>query len=79
MEEAIREFSRKHGRAPTEIVVSPAAAVVLAAQSSMPPFVGDVPLRVGEPDRPCPWLVLTDLPGGRQGVVAGEFDGRARA
>ncbi len=83
VDDAIAEFRRQHGgRDPSEVLVSPEAALVIAAQESLAPFAGGVPVRVAPPPAlPAELpggsatrvvLLLAELPGGRMGVVAGQ-------
>lgn len=52
--DAIGEFKRTHdGAAPTEVLVTPSAAVVLTAQESLPSIWDGVPVRVA----PLPFVV----------------------
>ena len=76
--DAIAEFKRLHGGVdPTEVVVTRIATVIIAAQQSLPAIYDGIPVRIGE----LPKLVKTgkgkrvvlavsDLLGGRVGVVA---------
>lgn len=78
--DAIAEFRRHHrGQLPAEVLVSPAAAIVIVALESLPPICDGVGVRIakgmvaeraGAGARVA--LVVGELPGGREAVLAGE-------